>query len=466
MLLLVAALLGGATSPAAMARGGLSVGFFDPVFADEDPGVRSHWLERSAELGGQTVRVFATWRLIAPAAPPAGFRADDPADASYDWSQLDAAMRSATAAQLTPFVTISSAPPWAEGPNRPADALTGTWQPDPAALAAFSRAAALRYSGRFPDPLAPGHSLPRVRTWQIWNEPNIYTNLTPQWIRRSGRWVTNAPGRYRRMLDQAYTAVKSAVPGDRIVTAGTGPYGDPQPGGRRLSPVRFWRDLLCLDAALRRRPACPAPARFDVFAHHPYATQGPFRAAGLADDASLPDIHKISAVVAAGVDQGTVKPRTAKPAWVTEFAWDSAPPDPRGVAVATLARWIPQALLVLWRQGVSQVSWLRIVDEAPIPSFAATSQSGMYLPSGAEKSIAPVFAFPFLLDAHGGHTVVWGLAPRDGPVSVQRRDGSAWRTILRIRTSGRVFTHAVPGSTSGLFRARSAGRTSPTWRAG
>ncbi len=45
-------------------------------------------------------------------------------------------------------------------------------------------------------------------------------------------------------------------------------------------------------------------------------------------------------------------PRGPKRLWATEISWDSSPPDPQGVPIAEHARWLEQALYVLWSQGV------------------------------------------------------------------------------------------------------------------
>ena len=86
---------------------------------------------------------------------------------------------------------------------------------DPAALAAFSGAVATRYSGGF-------GGLPRVRHFQIWNEPNLSFWPSPQ--REGEREVS--PDYYRKMLNSAYAAIKGVHADNQVVTAGTAPFGD------------------------------------------------------------------------------------------------------------------------------------------------------------------------------------------------------------------------------------------------
>src|SRR4029077_16662423 len=94
-----------------------------------------------------------------------------PAPAS---SRRAGAGRAASARHMQVLITVFGAPTWAEGKNRPSSAPLGTWKPDPHALGQFAQALAKRYSGSF-------QGLPRVSLFEVWNEPNLSVNLTPQW---------------------------------------------------------------------------------------------------------------------------------------------------------------------------------------------------------------------------------------------------------------------------------------------
>src|SRR6202011_5700158 len=124
---------------------------------------------------------------------------------------------------------------------------------------------------------------PHVRYFQVWNEPNYSTYLAPQWTRVRGAWVAESPLIYRALLNAFYAGVKAGQPGALVVSAGTGPFGDP-PVGPRIPPALFYRDVLCVSAAMRPLP-CPDPAHFDVLAHHPYAIGDPYTTALNPDDA-------------------------------------------------------------------------------------------------------------------------------------------------------------------------------------
>ena len=77
------------------------------------------------------------------------------------------------------------------------------------------------------------------------------------------------------MLNGAYARVKAVHADNRVVAAGTAPYGDPPQVVNRMTPVRFMRELLCLRGRSLKRTRCSDPAHFDAIDHHPYATGSP-----------------------------------------------------------------------------------------------------------------------------------------------------------------------------------------------
>jgi hypothetical protein len=424
----------GAFAPPGHSASQMTLGIVDSTFISGDAAVRATWLDRTRDSGARLVRLPVSWAGIAqrpPAAPT------DPNDPAYVWGSLDAAVADASARGFRILITVSKAPAWAEGPHRAQSADAGTWKPGPRAVGQFMQAIATRY--------------PNVRAWQLWNEPNLVRYLAPQWERSRGRFVPAAPAHYRRMLNAAYSGIRAANRRNRLVTAGTAPYGDPQPGGRRIMPVRFWREVV------------RGKVRFDVLAHHPYGVAGPFRKALNRDDAALPDIGKLDRVVRSAARRGRVLPRGRKPVWVTEVSWDSSPPDPQGVPAERHARWTTEALYVLWRQRVQAVAWFQIVDQAAEPSFAATSQSGLFMRDGTAKPARDAFAFPFLArPASRGRLRLWGLAPASGTAQVERRNADGtWVAVAQIGArSGRIFRRSLTARRPVTLRARIGERSS------
>jgi hypothetical protein len=460
---LCAASLTGALACAAQAARPLALGFDDPLFTAAEP-VGGPWLQRAAQSGAGYVRVSMYWASIAPRRPA---RPSDPADPAYRWSALDEAVRDALAHGLQPLVTINDAPAWAEGAGRPRGVSAGAWRPDARAFGQFAHALAERYSGSYPDPAHPGVELPRVRYLEAWNEPNLSIYLAPQWVRGRGGWVAASPGIYRSLLNAFYAGVKSAVPQDVVVSGGTAPFGDPWPGGQRMPPVWFLRGLLCLGGARPALERCPHPAHFDVLDHHPYSIGGPFQHALDSGDVSIADMYKLKAPLLRAERSGRVLPAGPKPLWVTEVSWDTDPPDPHGVPMAQDVRWIPQALYQLWHQDVSLVMWFLIRDQPPIPSYADTYQSGMYLLSGRAKPSQRAFSFPFLLvRQRDGSEIWWTRAPAAGRLLVQRRVKARWQTVSAARARRfEVLQGDVPRrQRGGLWRATLGAQASLVWQ--
>lgn len=438
------------------------VGFFDSVYTLGDDAIRDEWFQRTTGLGGSVIRVMPQWSDIAPARPTSSFHASDPADPQYRWGPLDVAVKSATQHGVALLFTISGAPRWAQGPQRPSGA-EGAWRPDPKALSSFATAAAKRYSGTFPDPAAPDTVLPRIRNWQIWNEPNLETNLAPQWVRKGHGYAAASPGIYRSLLNAGYRAIKAVGKSNFVVTAGTAPYGDLLPGGGRIAPVDFDRRVLCLGRTLRR--VCHAQVHFDAISHHPYAIAGPHRHALNTDDVAVPDLAKLKRVLRAARRLG-VTPGGSKQFWVTELSWDSNPPDPEGVPARRHAAWLEDAFYLLWRQGVSTVTWFQILDQPKGRGYPYGNQSGMYLLNGDPKVSATAFRFPFVVERHpNSRATVWGMAPAaHAAVTVERRLGRTWKAIDRAQSGAdRVFHFAVRARRGQQWRATAGSTISLTW---
>lgn len=438
-----------AVPASAAAPAGMHLGFYDSSISfDGSPVVRAAWLDRLSGIKATRLRIGVDWSEIATRAPNPGENTADPAWPGYRWAPLDGAVAEASARGLDPILTPVFAPRWAEGPGRPSSGRAGAWRPDPTALAAFARAATLRY--------------PTVRYWQAWNEPNLDTYLSPQWV--SGRAA--APAHYRRMLNAFYAAVKSVDPADVVITAGTAPFGDPGTKGARMRPARFVRELLCLRGLALRPARCPNPAKFDALSHHPYSVGGPRRAALNTDDVSVPDLAKLTRPLRRAERTGRALPRKRHRVWVTELSWDSSPPDPDGVPAQRHARWLEESLYVLWRAGVDTVTWFLARDQAPAPSFGETYQSGVFLRDGTPKPAATAFAFPFVgIPVRDGRVRLWGKAPSADAVTVQRRTGAGWVRVAGFGEArpGRIFTRSVRLRRGTKLRAVSGSATSLTW---
>jgi len=106
---------------------------------------------------------------------------------------------------------------------------------------------------------------------------------------------------------------------------------------------------------------------------------------------------------------------------------------------------------------VSLVSWFLIRDQAPVPSYADTYQSGMYLFDGTPKQEQRAFRFPLVVDRRGGgRPIVWTRVPVAGMLTIQGRiPGGHWSTIARIHVGRyQVVERHVSARSDESFRAR------------
>ncbi len=412
--------------------------------------------------GASHAFLWLNWRSVAPDGErkPADFNEANPDSRHYRWRRFDEEVRLAVQNGLTPIVAIHLAPDYAEGTGR---GIEGTVRPDPGELALFAKAAARRYSGSFVeadgDPSTEEVPLPRVRYWQIWNEPNIPGFLSPQF--QNGRLVS--PALYRRMLNASYWALKEVDRSNVVVAPGLSPYGK-RSRPRKPGPMRFMRDLLCMSDGPPHRRVCRARSYLDIWAHHPYACGGPNTRALSRDDAGIADLPEMRRLLVAAIRAGNVVPRSNKPMWVTELGWDTDPPDPGSLSLSRHARYVSEGLYRMWQAGVTLVTWFQLVDlpYAPLSRF----QAGLYFIDGTPKQRSiNAFRFPFVAFAARGKITVWGRVPplagaavwpAGETVVVERKTSSGWRSMRSFRTNSvGIFSARFRSSLrKGWLRAR------------
>ena len=378
---------------------------------------------RVKESGATAVRLNVSWKNIAPAQRPVDFQPTDPADAAYNWTSSDRLVSLAIANGLTPMVTVTTAPTWAGGKTVNA-----------ATLGEFATAITTRYNGSY-------EGLPRVKYWLVWNEPNLSIYLTPQ---LSGKKLAGA-ARYRSMVN-AFSTAAHAVLRDNVVVAGL------------VAPFTFRNDpgpLKFMKAVLSAR------TQFDIWAVHPYTSGGPRHHAFKTTDVSLGDLPRARAVLTAAVKARRVVSSQKVGFWVTEFSWDSKPPDSRGVPLTLEAQWVSEALFRAWRAGVSMFTWFSLRDEAAPSPF----QSGLFFRNWKAKPALTAFRFPFVALRRPTSVYVWGRTPGGTPATavVERRSGGRWKRVASVKTNASgVFARTIPltATSSAFMRARIAGAKS------
>lgn len=176
--------------------------------------------------------------------------------------------------------------------------------------------------------VAPG-PLPAVRMYTVWNEPNHPGFLLPQWSRDAeGRTQAVAPHLYRAMLEKAYPAIKSVDARNVVLVGGTSSIGgDERKGNGGVPPLRFLRELACVDDMLRplSTPACSGYKAIpgDGWAHHPYSLyKDPGTASKRPDDVSISDLDRLTTLLTRLASAGRIAPEL-QDVWLTEYGYET-----------------------------------------------------------------------------------------------------------------------------------------------
>jgi hypothetical protein len=302
---------------------------------------------------------------------------------------------------------------------------------------------------------ATGDPLPAVRLYTIWNEPNHPAFLQPQWRGKGAHRRPASPGLYRRMVRAAYPAVKAIAPDATVLVGGTAAQSA---GTGGVTPLRFLRELACVDGQLRPRDdgdcrgytALPG----DGWAHHPYslktvpsAVPGPDRP----DEAPIGALSRLLDALGALARSGRIAPALAH-VWITEYGYETNPPD-KGAAFSTgdQARFLTWAEFLAWKEpGVVSFAQFLVRDLPPAATQQSLSrrrafgqwESGLFFADGTPKLATDSFAAGIFARATGHGVRIWGRIRTGGPGPVRRAwiearvGGGRWRIVRSARTGG------------------------------
>jgi hypothetical protein len=376
--ILAAALVVTSTASASPA---IRFGVQDDAYLTPGPSLEPNLLTLD-QLGAGLVRYLVNWRQIAPTKPrhPA-----NPGDPAYDWSSTDATLGALHARGITVLATLVRTPAWASGGRAQNTVPTGKY-----AFAAFAVAVAKRY--------------PWLHLWEIWNEPNLQSFLKP-----------NSPKLYvQRLLNPAYVELHALDPANRVAGGAT----SPRSTSTGLSPVAFMRGMAA------------AHARLDAYSHHPYAvTRGetPFGFArgvcryctGVLTMANLEKLTR-----EAKRDFGPTR------IWLTEYGYETNPPDPNGVSWAAQARYVAEAAeRAAAAPNVDLLVQFMLQDEARPNGW----QSGLISSTGMFKPAFNSFMLPIAVAGRvKTRATIWGqVRPGFGPrpYELQRLTPTGWATV-------------------------------------
>jgi len=320
------------------------------------------------QLHVQEIRLNLYWGGKYGVASRRPARATNPNDPAYDWSLYDRTVAYATQAGIHVLFSVYGTPSWANGGRGPNVAPTrGT------DLRNFALAAATRYSGSFLG--TDGKTIPAVKDWLAWNEPNNPVFLTPQFKRSGSKWIVQSAIDYAKICNAIYNGIHASMTvNERVACGGTAPRGNNNPNSSRpsVSPLAFLRAVK--NAGLKS---------FDAWAHHPYY-------AGPADQPTTKPVTAKGAPATA-VTLGNISDLIRlvtqlygnKRIWITEYGYQTNPPDSIfGVTYAKQAAYLTQAFgIAKANPRIDMMLWFLLRDD-PNPNGW---QSGLITARGAKK---------------------------------------------------------------------------------
>ena len=368
---LAAAIFAATAQPAASSRY-LRIGIYDEAQTLYGPIPQTFSL--LGQLHVQEIRENVYWGGTYGVAQRRPAHPRDPADPAYHWEIYDRTVEYAQQYGIHVLFSIYATPSWESG-----NSSKNVAPKNPTDLRDFAYAAAKRYSGTFTG--ADGKTLPAVRDWTAWNEPNNPTFLSPQFKRVGHRWVMQSAINYAKICNAVYNGVHATLlNGERVACGVTAPRGNNNPSSSRpsVSPIAFLR-------AVKKAGL----ARFDAWAHHPYY-------AGPTDQPTTKPVTAKGAPATA-VTLGNISDliRTVtqlygnKRIWITEYGYQTNPPDTLfGVSWAKQALYLKQAFAIAKKNPrIDMMLWFLLRDDPNLDGW----QSGLMTISGRKKPAFTAF---------------------------------------------------------------------------
>jgi hypothetical protein len=366
---------------------------------------------------------------------------------SFNWGSYDAAVNAIVDAGLQPYLSIGGhAPKWATGKHgRP-----GTNRPNAKAFKQFAQVAGRHYSS--------------VHIWSIWNEPNLYSWLSPQ--RSHG--IPLSPSIYRNLYLAGYRGLKAGGhTGDKFLLGELMPRGGSSQ--QKVRPLEFLREMACLDSHYRqirgkaaKKRGCRKVGRFPTsgIAYHPYTPPaGPHTREGT-DDAAIGQLGRLRATIDALARRGKL-PRHL-PIWISELGFQTKPPDKIfGAPLKRAASFMDESEWIAFRNPrVASYSQYTLYDDPPRsgpgPLRWSSWQAGIYYRNGKRKPyVFNAFRLPVHVRRLGGNRVeilAGRRIPGETATVAAKAPGGSYKTI------GTVAVNSA-GYFKRIFKVQSATRS-------
>jgi hypothetical protein len=233
-------------------------------------------------------------------------------------------------------------------------------------------------------------------------------------------------------------------------TSGSGAYRNKGTGG--VPPLRFLRELACVDAKYKPRPtrSCQGFQSLpgDGWSHHPYSMKGtPDRRSGRnqRDDVPMAELPRLVKTLDRLADAGRISP-ALRDIWVTEYGYETNPPSAISrFNAADQARFLAWGEYMAWRiPEVRTYAQFLLRDLPPGPERVGSSRlrpfgewySGLEYQDGRPKPATEAFRAGLFAQRLRGRTLrLWarlrlGPGPRRVAIEVQRRPSAPWKPLV------------------------------------
>ena len=290
-------------------------------------------LDDAVVLGIDWIRVDLSWTTVQGGGPT-----------SWSWAGFDRVVAAADARGLEVLPILTYTPAWA----RDAGCVRFSCPPaDPTRFAAFATAAVKRYAVR------------GVRTWEVWNEPNL-----------AQFWPSPDPARYATLLTATSAAIRKADPGATVLLGGLAALESTNPA-YAIGPREYLQ-------AVCRTGAC---GKVDAVSYHPYTF--PYPASYYATFSAW---SKMSATPTSlrSILTGFGLPDV--PIWVTEYG---APTDGDGIAAdGTWATVTPSTTHVTedWQASLLKDAVAKADSDPHVQAFFWYTDQDLVVPTRREAS--------------------------------------------------------------------------------
>jgi hypothetical protein len=330
LLLFALTALGVALLPAAAAQARVPKVFFG---IDQGGFVAAPDYQQMHDIKVRTMRIAINWKRV------------EPQHGKFVWAPVDTQVTALAQNGITPTIFVFGAPEWATGSgNQGVPPLKGTalqqWK-------AFLKKAVKRYKkgGQFwrTHPTLP---VKPVKSWQIWNEPNL-----PKYFAKQGPFppelVPHAAKAYGKFVKASDKAIGGADKHAKVILAGLS-----KGKSRKQAPHKFIKKFLKVKKVTKH---------FDAAALHPYA----------------PSIGEYKARISKfrkALNKGGAK---KKPIWLTEVSWGSANNGQSlNKGIAGQAKMLRKSFSVTLKKRkkwkVGRLYWFHWRDPKPGPSASCT----------------------------------------------------------------------------------------------